>query len=161
MKTIVEKFLNDTHDDDDVPEYKILEDQSVDIMKSFYPMGNIAILPFQINEVHGNANLDCNQLQSLKNGPRVVHGYFNCSGNKLKSLQFCPKFVEGNLDCNSNPIEPWEHRYLLFSEIQGRIKTGNSELNLFFRKYKNQKHLIPQALKELREIQIRCEQKNA
>jgi len=110
--------------------------------------------PFQFNIVHGFFECSDNKLESLQGAPRVVHGSFYCDNNKIKSLQFCPKFVEGNLDCNSNPIEPWEHRYLLFSEIQGEIKTETDGLDEFFHKYQNKKALIPQALKELREIQI-------
>ena len=118
-------------------------------------------LPFQFNIVHGFFECSTGNLKSLRGAPRVVHGNFSCSENKIQSLHDVPKFVKYQFYCQGNLISPWEHRYLLFSEIQGEIRTRNSELNLFFRKYKNQKHLIPQALKELREIQIRCEQKNA
>ena len=118
-------------------------------------------LPFQFNIVHGDFECTSNKLTSLSGSPRVVRGYFSCTNNQLKSLEFCPKFVQGDFYCFSNKISPWEYRFLLFSEIQGEIETESKALDKFFRKYKNQKHLIPQALKELREIQIRCEQKNA
>ena len=111
-------------------------------------------LPFQFNIVHGYFDCVGNELQSLQNTAHVVLDYFNCSSNKLTSLQFCPKFVQGSFYCVGNPIEPWEHRYLLFSEIQGEIKTETDGLDEFFHKYQNKKALIPQALKELREIQI-------
>ena len=118
-------------------------------------------IPFQFNVIHGDFSCSNNELQSLQNAPRVVHGDFNCTNNKLKSLEFCPKFVKQNFYCNRNQISPWEYRYLLFSEIQGEIFIGKPKLNLFFRKYKNQKALIPQALKELREHQIQWDQKYA
>jgi len=119
--------------------------------------------PFQFNVVRGNFNCGENKIESLKNSPRVVQrGYFRCSkNNKLTSLEHAPKVVQYDFYCFDNKIVPWEHRYLLFSEIQGRIYTGNSELNEFFRKYQNQKALIPEALKELRVLQNECEQRDA
>ena len=155
MKTIVEKFLKTTHCNP--PKYKILEDQSVDILGNFVPGGLFGELPFQINESQ-RCDISVNELFTLKGSSRIVHENFNCAhNNKLQSLQFCPKFVKGNFYCSLNDIEPWEHRYLLFSEIQGGILTGNSELDLFFKRYQNQKAGIPEALKELREIQKRFE----
>ena len=111
-------------------------------------------LPIQFNVIHGNFTCS-GYLESLRNAPRVVHGYFSCAGNKLQSLEFVPKFIQGVFYCNCNKISPWEHRYLLFSEIKGRIQTNSYELNAFFRKYQNQKSGIPQALKELRLLQIK------
>ena len=113
-------------------------------------------LPFQFNVIHGNFSCSGNKLTSLRGAPRVVQGYFSCADNKLKSLHDIPKFVQGDFYCaythnaKKMKVPPWEHRYLLFSEIQGGIYTGNSELIKFFKLYQNQKHLIPQALKELR-----------
>ena len=118
-------------------------------------------LPFQFNVIHGDFNIEYSGLQTLENTPRVVHGYFDCSNNELQSLHDIPKFIKGVLYCELNNIEPWEYRYLLFSEIQGRIYTNPVELIKLFKLYQNQKSLIPQALKELREIQIQWEQMNA
>ena len=118
-------------------------------------------LPFQFNVIHGNFACSDNKIQSLRGAPRVVHGDFCCTWNKLQSLEFCPKFVQGVFYCNNNDIEPWEHRYLLFSEVQGKIFTDKNDLDRFFRKYQNKKALIPEALKELRELQKRWEQMNA
>ena len=108
--------------------------------------------PFQFNVIRGYFSCSGNKLTSLQGAPRVVHGGFNCSGNELQSLHDAPKFVHGNFYCNNNDIEPWAHRYLLFSEIQGGIHTGNTELNEFFKLYQNKKALIPEALKELRKL---------
>jgi len=118
-------------------------------------------LPFQFNIVHGNFSGSNNELESLRGAARVVHGNFGCSYNYLESLEFCPKFIKKEFYCSGNKISPWEHRYLLFSEIQGGINTNNKKLDWFFIKYKNQKALIPEALKELRLLQIKWEQENA
>ena len=114
--------------------------------------GNLPELPFQFNEVHGSFACRDNGLQSLRGSPRLVHADFNCSSNKLTSLEHAPKVVHGNFYCYDNQIPTWEHRYLLFSEIQGMILTNNYPLDLWFRRYQNQKSLIPEALKELRKL---------
>jgi len=138
-----------------IKEYDITP-QGVDVHQDVNLNGReLHELPFQFNEIHGFFECSTGNLKSLRNAPRVVRGYFSCTNNQLKSLEFCPKFVQGDFYCFSNKISPWEHRYLLFSEVQDEIRTSNSELNLFFRKYQNQKALIPQALKELRELQKR------
>ena len=85
----------------------------------------------------------------------MVQGYFSCADNKLTSLSGCPKFVRGGFFCSLNQIPPWEYRYLLFSEIQGKIHTRNTELNVFFEQYQNKKSLIPEALKALKGLQNR------
>ena len=107
-------------------------------------------LPLDFNEIHGNFDCSDNKLRTLLGTPKIVHGNFNCENNNLKSLQGAPKFVQGTFYCSGNEIPIWETRYLLFSEIHGRIYTGNLELNSFFEMYKNKKSLIPQALKELK-----------
>ena len=112
-------------------------------------------IPFQFNIVHGYFNCSTNKLQTLKNAPREVRGGFSCKYNNLTSLEFCPKFVQGVFYCHNNWIPPWEYRYLLFSEIQGKIHTRNTELNVFFEQYQNKKSLIPEALKALKGLQNR------
>ena len=118
-------------------------------------------IPFQINEVHGNFKLLYGRLKTLKNGPRIVHGTFDVTGNQLRSLEFCPKFVQGACWCSGNPTSPWETRYLLFSEIQSRSFTEHPKVNIILPIFMNKKHLIPQALKELRVLQNEWEQENA
>ena len=117
-------------------------------------------LPFQFNVIHGNFSCSGNKLTSLRGAPRVVQGYFSCADNKLKSLHDIPKFVQGDFYCaythnaKKMKVPPWEYRFLLFSEIQGEIETESKALDEFFRKYKNKKSLIPQALKELRTLTL-------
>jgi len=129
---------------------------------SFYENQNNK-LEFQFNLIHGNFGIANTRITSLQNGPRVVEGDFDCSESKLDSLLYCPKFVQGDFYCygNNHLLGPWEHRYLLFSEIHGNIETELPDLDLFFKRYQNQKALIPEALKELRELQIEWDQKNA
>ena len=160
---LVSNFLKNQHPSGHVKiNFKIHEDQTVDI-NSFISLAKLQFfeLPFKFNISRGTFDIsECN-FTSLINSPIEVHGCFDCSYNKIQSLQFCPKFVEGNFNCHDNLISPWEHRYLLFSEIQREIRTGNSKLNAFFKLYQNKKALIPEALKELRELQIQWEQENA
>ena len=115
---------------------------------------NLTSMPFQFNVINGDFDCAHNELKSLQNAPLVVHGWFNCVLNELKSLSGAPKVVEGDFDCSSNKIPPWEHRYLLFSEIHRNIWTDDKNLYEFFAWYQNQKHLIPEALQELRKIQV-------
>jgi len=144
-----------------IQKYEITSD-GVDVHQNVHLFNRkLTELPFQFNVINGDFDCTSNKLTSLSGSPRVVHGGFSCTWNKLQSLEFCPKFVQGVFYCNNNDIEPWEHRYLLFSEVQGKIFTDKNDLDRFFRKYQNQKSGIPQALKELREIQIQWEQENA
>ena len=131
----------------------------VDVHSGFHLYNyNLHELPFQFNEIHGNFTCSHNKLESLQGAPRVVHGTFYCKNNKITSLSGAPKVVEGDFYCSGNNIEPWEHRYLLFSEIHGRIQTDSYELDKFFQKYQNKKAGIPEALKELKVLQKQWEQ---
>ena len=154
---LIHKFMKEY----EIKDYKITP-QGVDVYEDVKLLNhNLTELPFQFNEVYGSFSCANNKLESLRGAPRVAHGYFDCENNNLKSLEFCPKFVKHDFYCSSNEIPPWEHRYLLFSEVQCKIFTGKYELDLFFERYQNKKHLIPQALKELRLLQIKWEQRNA
>ena len=135
-------------------EFHVRSDQTVDInelaLGCSVPHGK---LPFRFNRCELNCDVEGSALTTLENVPLEVHGWFNCSHNYLRSLEFCPKFVQGDFDCSGNQIPLWEYRYLLFSEIHGEIRTPSSALDEFFKRYQNKKHLIPQALKELRKLQ--------
>ena len=147
----------------EILEYQITSN-GVDVQGNAYigeEGSHLIELPFKFNEIHGDFSCSDVGLITLKNNPNVVHGDFSCSDNQLTSLEFIPKYLGKICFCMNNNIEPWGHRYLLFSEVQGKIFTDKNDLDRFFRKYQNKKALIPEALKELRELQKRWEQMNA
>ena len=120
---------------------------------------NFKVLPWAFQEVHGWFDCSNNYLESFLGIPEQIHDSLDCSNNKLTSMRGCPKFIKGKIDIYGNKIPPWELRYLLFSEIQGGVYLSSIELDHFFKQYQNKKHLIPEALKELRLLQIKADRK--
>jgi len=153
---LVQTFLKVHKIDVDGCSYQILEDQTVELKTSFVIDSKVKLFPFQFHSTK-NCNLFQSNLKSLRGAPYEVHGYFSCARSKnLTSLKYFPKYIEDNVFVDLGLTVPLlEYKYLLFSEIQGGIFTGNSELDLFFVRYQNKKSLISEALLELREIQKR------
>ncbi|WP_419764694.1 MAG: hypothetical protein ACNI28_13000 [Arcobacter sp.] len=141
-KEDIEKWLHKY----DITNYKILEDNSVDVtgrVKLSDRLANLSRLPLKFNEITGDFDISDNELTSLEGCPSVVKGDFLAFKNEIYSLKGGPKDVQGNyiilknnisnlkyaptivkddFICSHNPIDSLEGLNL----VQGSIFTNVS-----------------------------------
>ena len=134
-------------------------------------------IPLQFNHVSGSFSCSYNpELKSLIGSPKIVDGYFYCDKNpelksliggpkkvlgdylcsdckNLKTLKGIARFIGGDFNCAYTPnLSPSEMRWILLSNINGEIETGNRIADEIFKKYHGKKEMIGQAVKELTAI---------
>jgi len=136
-------------------------------------------IPVKFGKVSGDFVLRYNTISSLKNSPNIVlGGYFDCSQQQgsLKTLEGCPKYVDGifmchwcglttlkgiekceilgDFHCSHNDIPPENYIYILTAKIDGRIHTGNDDIDNILNTYKNEVKYLHKALSELKKVII-------
>ena len=115
------------------------------------------------SHVGGNFSLLDSKVVDLTDGPAVVGGTYHVShGNwDLKSLRGVAKLIEFDFNAwRDPPFDYAEFRYLLLSQIKGKITTGNTDVDYILQHGRDDnwimpKHLIPNKINQLREISKR------
>lgn len=111
-------------------------------------------IPFKIHRV--SANMDCFEckLETLENFPDTVTGFLYLSQMpNLKSLKYLPNFIY-TLDISNIDIDPYEYRYIFYSNIIHEIQISNEEIYAIINKYYGKPeylHLAMEALMDLGE----------
>jgi hypothetical protein len=159
--------------------YTIKSDGTIDIdgkVDLFNKLGNMEKLPVKFGKVYGVFRCHGNKLTTLEGCPNYVGGFFNCGGNKLTTLEGCPKYVDGifmchwcglttlkgiekceilgDFHCSHNDIPPENYIYILTAKIDGRIHTGNDDIDNILNTYKNEVKYLHKALSELKKVII-------
>lgn len=132
-------------------------------------------LPFKFDKIVGNITTSSN-LISFKNFPETVRYSVNVSGTQISSLDQSPRNILGVFsitDCQNitslkylpdkirelrairtGIIDPYEFRYILYSDISHSIELGykNAKTQDILDKYKNQPSMYHIAIEELMDL---------
>lgn len=128
MKTLgfIRRFLSENN----ITEYKILEDMSVDVFQDVVINSTfMKILPVTFNHIHGNFTCTGHVLlKTFQNYPRIIEGNLNCSNNRHNTFRFSPQIIKGNLNCDNNRIRTFKR----FPEhVGGSVSCNYNELHYF------------------------------
>lgn len=125
-------------------------------------------------EVFGNFVCSDNNLASLKGGPTKVTGYYDCNENALTSLEYAPEEVGQDFFCaynknltslkflpkklkslyalnNSGLKNPYEFRYIFFSQIQ-QVGIDDDDIKEIINRYYGKPEYYHVAIDELLEL---------
>lgn len=126
-------------------------DSTIDIGGDFYrKRKNIKMLPFKINQFDDNFVLSQTPLETLLNCPNVVHGNYYIADSKLKSLEYFPKAIGGQINIALHKkINPYNARYIFYSNILGEIQINDEEIYAIVNKYYGKSEYLHLAMEEL------------
>lgn len=126
--------------DNNITEYRELENGSYDILQDVYIKTKISKFPIKFNSICGNFNAYDIELETLENGPIYVSGNFKVYGNKLKSLEHSPTYVGGDFCCTYNKITSLEGMpnscktltagFNYLKDLKGIANTIDGDLNI-------------------------------
>ena len=104
----------------------IYDDLSVDVQENVNLSNcNISEIPIQFATIDGYFDISDNQLQNLKNSPKVVLGNFFCNNNQLTSLSGSPEYIKGSFECRDNRLN---NLLGITQKIGGRVDCRSNHL---------------------------------